>query len=74
MLIALPGKDSLSSHWPSCNNSLPAALLALSEEPERASVRWDQPVGVSEGSDPSSSLGITKGQNTPSLLYSHWAQ
>lgn len=74
VLIALPGKDSFSSHWLSCNNSLPEALPALSEEPKRASIRWDQPVAVSEGFDPSSSPGITKELNSPSLLHSHWAQ
>lgn len=65
---------TVSAHWLSCNNSLPEALPALSEEPKRASTRRDQPVGVSEGFDPSSSPKITKEQNTPSLLHSCWAQ
>lgn len=60
----------VSAHCLSCNNSLPEALSALSEEPKRANLRWDQPVGVLEGSDPSASPGITKEQNIPSPLHS----
>lgn len=57
------------NHRLSCNNLLPEALLALSEEPERAGTRWDHPAGVSEGSNPSHANA--KEQNPPSLLLSH---